>query len=148
VKARVGDCDFIMINETAPTNPFLSSGFLDAETAEKAAELIGKTERKPRPAILVGHFPIKTAGKSLGNRRGLRGDGRTVLEKLLESGAIDLSLCGHEHSNAIAVDETGRGEARAGAVTASGDLNIIDYDSERNAFSIEKILPPYRGGTA
>ena len=139
VKVPVGDCDFILVNEAIPTNPFHSSGHIGKEAAEKVEALAEDKGKKKRPTILVGHFPVKTARKSLGNRRGLRGPGRAILRKLLDSGALDISLCGHEHTNEIAVDDSGRGEIRAGALTRTGDLNIIEYNNEKNEFDARRV---------
>ena len=59
--------------------------------------------------------------------------------KLLMDKQIDLSLCGHVHLPYEKIDDTGRGEYCAGSVTRNGCMSEIDYDQDRNIFSLKKI---------
>jgi 3',5'-cyclic AMP phosphodiesterase CpdA len=138
VKIAVGDCELILINEGRPTNPFMSSGTVDRAAAEKIEGML-EDKKSGVPAILVGHLPLLTNKKPLGFRRELRGGGREILERLLRTGRIDLSLCGHEHVHRADIDETGRGEIRAGAITRTGDVNLIEYDSGKDSFSLRPV---------
>ena len=138
VKVPIGACDFLLINEGAPSNPFMSSGMARKEDAEKIESFLEKKEPK-RPAVLVGHLPLRVGESPLGFRRELRGPGAPILKRLLNSGTIDLSLCGHEHIHRVDVDEKGRGEVRAGAITRTGDLNIVEYDPVEDLFYARKV---------
>ncbi len=134
VKVPVGECDFALINEGCPTNPFLSTGVARKEDAEKIAEFA--ENKNGRPLILLGHLPLRYKSSLWGKRHDLRGPGREILEQLLDKGKIDLSLCGHKHINRRNVDESGRGEIGAGAITRTGDINIIDYSPDKDIFDI------------
>lgn len=131
VKVTVKECDFILLNECRPTNIFLSSGTVTEKSSAEMEKLC--SEEKHHPRILIGHFPLRKKYPVTGFRHKIYDHGR-VLE-LLNSGKIDLSLCGHTHKYSAETDERGRGEITAGSVTRTKDLNIIQYSSASNRFS-------------
>lgn len=53
---------------------------------------------------------------------------------LLNQGAIDLSLCGHQHQPHAHLDGRGRGEICAGSITRNACLSEIAYDPEKDIF--------------
>ena len=127
----VEECDFMPVNESRPTNIFLSTGYLTSEVSDKIIE-IAEVQRE-RPLIMIGHFPVREKSSPLDLRHRMYGQ-KSVLE-LLNSQKIDLSLCGHTHKWSCDVDGTGRGEVIAGSLTKTADLNVIEYDKESNSFS-------------
>jgi 3',5'-cyclic AMP phosphodiesterase CpdA len=136
VKTRVGDCEFIIVNECRPTNIFLSTGYFP----EKSLRKIGQwcNEKTSLPLVLVGHFPLRKHNSLLSFRHRIY-DQEKVAE-LINDGKIDLSLCGHTHKPFQDIDETGRGETGAGSITRTKDLNVIEYDPKSKNFSHSTIL--------
>ena len=126
----VGECDFMLVNECCPTNIFLSTGYLDLENSRKIEEICA--EKRERPLVMLGHFPLRKKYSLMGLRHKLYNQGR-VLE-LLNSQKIDLALCGHTHKWLYDVDSSGRGEVVAGSITKTDDLNIIEYDKTTDTF--------------
>ncbi len=129
----VGECDFILVNECCPTNIFLSTGYLTPESSRKIEELC--SEKKERPRIILGHFPLRKEYSLMGFRHKIYGQKKVV--ELLNSQQIDLSLCGHTHKCLYDIDGTGRGEITAGSITKTDDLNIIEYDKQQNSFKVQ-----------
>ncbi len=136
VKMTVGDCDFILVNESCPTNLLSSCGYLSKSSSDFVMkECSGKKER---PRILVGHYPIIEDHPVLRVRHRLWGEKEVM--KLLRSGIIDLSLCGHVHKPYAKIDGRGRGEICAGSVTRNGCVSVIDYDKGKDVFVWENVF--------
>ena len=135
-KQRVGDCDFILLNECRPTNIFLSTGYITEKSTEKIAAWC--SEEKQRPRILVGHFPLRKEYAFMEFRHRVYHQEKIV--RLLNEKKIDLSLCGHTHKPFIDIDKQGRGEVGAGSVTRTNDLNIIEYNRESDSFSQQFVI--------
>ncbi len=130
-RLEIGGCEFILVNECRPTNILLSSGGLQERDAKTISQWCAVKKTKPR--ILVGHFPFWYKKGNLGARRSL--GNREVLRSLMESGAIDLSLCGHVHRHFAETVATGRGEVCAGSTTLNGNVAVIEYLGNDDRFS-------------
>ena len=126
----VGECDFMPVSECAPTSIFLSTGSMSVESSKAIEEICAV--KGERPLIMLGHFPLRETYSPLDFRHKLYGQSKVL--GLLNSQRIDLSLCGHTHKWLHDVDDSGRGEVVAGAITRTGDLNIIEYDQATDAF--------------
>ena len=135
LKISLGDCDFILVNESCPTNLLSSCGYLSG----KSSDFIVKTcsEKQNKPLVLVGHYPIIEDHPMLRIRHKLWGE-KEVL-KLLKTGRLDLSLCGHVHRPYAKTDERGRGEICAGSVTRNGSVTVINYDKTKDVFIREVV---------
>jgi len=131
VKVKVGDCEFILVNECRPTNIFLSTGYFPEKSTEQIVEWCN--ENKTAPIILLGHFPVKKHDSLLSFRHRIYRHEKVA--DLLNQGKIDLSLCGHTHVPFQDTDPKGRGEIGAGSITRTYDLNLINYDRESDKFS-------------
>jgi len=131
-----GGMDFIIVNECWPSNLLSSHGWLRPDYShfiEKVCE-----NKKLRPRILIGHYPVIEDHPYLRLRHRLYG--QKELRRLLDSRLIDLSLCGHVHRPYTKIDYTGRGEVCAGSVTKNGCMSLIVYDKEHDSFKHESIL--------
>ena len=131
VKLTIGECDFILVNECLPTNIFFSTGYFPEKSTQKIVEWC--SEKKERPKILLGHFPIRKKYSLMGFRHKIYYQEKIV--ELLDEGKIDLSLCGHTHKPFLDIDENGKGEIGAGSITRTNDLNIINFEKESEKFS-------------
>lgn len=130
---RIGHLRLIALPEARPVAPWLSCGFLSAESLEfleREAE-----SGDPAPLVLLHHFPLLERSW----RRSLRNAERA--RALLKAGKIALSLCGHVHHPSETLDERGRGELVAGSVTRYGVLTEIIYDAGSGVFTAERIFP-------
>lgn len=58
---------------------------------------------------------------------------------MIRDGVIDLSLCGHVHKPYEILNASGRGEISAGSLTKYGFYSRILYDTERDAFTLERV---------
>lgn len=126
---RTGGLRLAVIPESGPLPVWLSCGRLDDESVELLTAEAEKDD--PDPLVIAGHFPVLENSW----RRGLR-NAETV-RKLLKSGGIALSLCGHIHRPGGTLDAHGRGELIAGSVTRCGLISEISY--ENGVFSLERI---------
>jgi len=135
VKISLGDCDFILVNESFPTNLLSSCGYMTRESRDFIVKAC--SEKQARPLVLVGHYPINEDHPILRFRHRIWGE-REVLD-LLKSGRIDLSLCGHVHRPYAKTDERGRGEICAGSVTRNGSVTLINYDKVKDLFTREVV---------
>ena len=135
VKISLGDCDFILVNESCPTNLLSSCGYL----SKKSSDFIVKacSEKQEKPLVLVGHYPINEDHPMLRFRHRIWGEKEAL--KLLNEGKIDLSLCGHVHRPYAKTNERGRGEICAGSITRNGSVTIINYDKGKDVFSREVV---------
>ena len=128
-------CDFLLINTSRPSNLLCSWGFLarsDAEWLRRQCE-----EPHVRPRILVNHYPIFEDHPILRTRHRLFGE--KSVRQMIESGLIDVSLCGHVHRPYNRTDAEGHGENCAGSVTRNGSMVEITCDPEHRTFSYRTI---------
>lgn len=121
----IGCCRLLAINCARPTMPMLSCGFMDKETSDFVVAECAAQKTQPF-RLVVGHFPLAERHPWKRCRHKLYGHDSVV--RLLRSGAIDLSLCGHVHKPYTALDANGRGEVCAGALTRFGGFSILDLD--------------------
>lgn len=118
------DLRFAVIDCARPFNPVLSCGEMTPETADFLEAEAAKDD--PRPLVCVGHFPLRTNGRSLAAyRHSLLGCKRA--EALLNEGKIALSVVGHVHVPSQRLDARGRGELIAGSLTKKDVLREITF---------------------
>ena len=132
-KVETPDCTFLIFHSAVPTSPVLSCGYFTDESLEY---LKHECASKTRPIILLSHFPIMKVEKGVsGARRKLYG--AESIRELVDSGDIDLILCGHIHTPYEQLDFTGRGEICAGSLTKKGIFRKITF--EENMFHTENL---------
>lgn len=120
---KLGDVNFMIINESAPTSPFLSCGQLSAE----AATILNSSLSEHEIRIAIGHFPIRTQfGEPLNFRRKLYGG--EDLYKALNGGKVHASLCGHIHKPFVNQYGKNNFEICAGSITANGHINVLEIN--------------------
>lgn len=134
-KIIIGDCEFLVVNESWPTNLISSCGYLMREDSRKICRWC--SEKSSRPIILVGHYPIIEKHPFLRIRHRLWGQRDIALQ--LERGNIDISLCGHFHKPYARLNERGRGEICAGSVTRNACIAVIEYNKNKDVFEYEKV---------
>lgn len=120
-----GPLRILVFNGARPTNPLLSCGFFE----EKSQDLLREeVEHKKKPLIAVCHFPVRRIRKGLVN--GLRHQMFHTAEavKYLDSGKLDLVLCGHIHKPFFDLDSSGRGETSCGSLSRYRAYSVIDFD--------------------
>jgi 3',5'-cyclic AMP phosphodiesterase CpdA len=133
---RIADCDFILVNESRPTNLISSCGYMKKRDSEKITRLL--EEKTDHPVILVGHYPLIEKKPLLRIRHRLWG--QIDVLNLLKTGKIDLSLCGHVHKPYfIETGKKGRGELCAGSVTKTSCISEITYKKNEDSFEIKQI---------
>lgn len=132
---QIGDIDFLMLNTSRPSNLLCSWGFVSKADDQWVNQVCSL--EKVRPRVLVTHYPMLEDHPVLRVRHRLFGQ-QNIL-KLMKSGSLDLTLCGHVHKPYCRIDGTGRGENCAGSVTRNGVLSCIEFDSEKNRFKFESI---------
>ncbi len=133
--ATFGEFDFIIVNECWPSNLLSSHGWLRPEYSHSIEKYC--QEPKKRPRILIGHYPIIEDHPFLRFRHRLYG--QKTVAKLIKSGSIDLSLCGHVHRPYTKLNDAGRGEICAGSVTRNSCMAAIEYDRKSDMFKYERI---------
>lgn len=122
-----GNLRLFVLDEARPSNLVTSTGRLPPRTREwlqarTAREREDPTERR----ILVGHFPVLTAGGlRLGWRRRLHGDKQ--IHSALCKGQLDASVCGHIHDSFRIDYPSGAIEVCVGALTVQGRISVLDY---------------------
>ena len=131
-----GECEFVLINTSAPSNLLCSWGFVKKDTTNYLLEHCKKDKNKPR--ILISHYPMYEDHPILRTRHRLFGQ-KEIL-KMLKDGRLDLSLCGHVHKPYKIIDEKGRGENCSGSVTRNGAFSEIEYDKKSDIFSFKEIF--------
>jgi len=136
VKRQIGELEFLIVNESWPSNLLASWGFMRKADADQISQWC--REEKSIPRVLVGHYPILERHPLLRIRH--RVWGQEEVTELLQSGIIDLSLCGHRHRPYALLDERGRGEICAGSITRNNSVATIDFDSEKDIFHYEKFV--------
>ena len=129
---RVGRVELMLCDECCPTNIFLSTGKMTAQTV-MAVEEWGRDDRNGSIKILVGHFPLKHKYGAGGFRHRLYG--HHTVRDLLDERKIALSLCGHIHSGYSDIDDKGYGEICAGSLTRFGRMAEIVVNESSGIFS-------------
>lgn len=135
LKLEIGGLNFVLVNESGPTSIMSSCGYLNSATSKKVIAIC--EEKTPSPIVLVGHFPVNERHPLLRLRKRLWG--RKEVLKLLRSGGIKLSLCGHVHEPYKLVDDKGYGEICAGSLTKYKSAMEIDYDAASLTFQSREI---------
>ena len=125
--------DFIIFNNSRPTNLIFSGAVVRKKDSEKIEEIC-KAEKK-FPRVLINHYPIIEKHPLLRFRHRLYCQGK--IAELLKKGVIDLSICGHRHFYYTDCNESGRGEICSGSVTKNGLMSEIEYKDD--AFNFKKI---------
>ena len=122
-KFETPECSFLLFHSAVPTSPVLSCGYF---TQESLDFLKNECANKIKPIIALTHFPfVKVEQGISGSRRKLYG--AEPVRKLIDSGDIDLVLCGHLHNPHDLLDRTGRGEICAGSLTKKGIFRTIQF---------------------
>jgi 3',5'-cyclic AMP phosphodiesterase CpdA len=121
---ELGGCEIIAIDCARPTLPMLSCGFMSSETSDFVLERAAKSNAKLK--IIAGHFPLLERHPLRRFRHKLYG--HAAVAKLLKTGALDLSLCGHVHRPYALLDARGGGEVCAGSLTRFGVFSQLDAD--------------------
>jgi len=132
---QIKDVDFLMLNTSRPSNLLCSWGFVSKEDDQWVQRVCSESGSRPR--ILVTHYPMLEDHPILRVRHRLFGQ-KNIL-RLMRSGALDLTLCGHVHKPYCRVDGKGRGENCAGSVTRNGVISSIEFDPVENKFSFQSI---------
>ncbi len=127
---QYGGIDFIIVNESWPTNLLMSSGSVKKRTSQFVEQFCNKPKQHPR--IIIGHYPLIEEAPIMRFRHRLFGQ-KNVL-KLLRNGMIDISLCGHIHHPYCKLTTDGKGEICAGSITRNGVINEICYDEKTGLF--------------
>ena len=133
---KSGNVEFMLCNESRPTNIFLSTGKMDSATVEFAEKWVSE-DKEGTLKIIIGHFPLKYKYGTGGFRHCLYGHKRVC--RLLEEKKIALSLCGHIHTGYMIVDDNGYGEVCAGSLTRYGRMMEILIDESSGIFT-HKVL--------
>jgi len=130
LKITFGELDFLLVNESWPSNLLSSHGWLRPQYSAWLEKICA--EPKERPRVMIGHYPLIEEHPIRRCRHRLYGQARA--NRLLKSGDIDLSLCGHVHKPLAKIDERGRGEIIAGSITRNHCLAEIDYQAAEDRF--------------
>ena len=128
---QYGGIDFIIVNESWPSNLLSSCGYLKKATAAFVKTFCAADQQRPR--IIVGHYPLIEDHPWRRVRHRLWGQKEIV--ELLQQKAIDISLCGHVHKPYTVLDETGRGEICAGSITRNDVVSELCFDERSSTFS-------------
>ncbi len=131
----IDDLEFCFVSECYPVNLVLSTGIMKKNTVNYVYNWI--KQKGTRPKILVGHYPLLEEHPILRFRHKLWGQKKIANE--LQKKKLDLSICGHVHSAAADIDDTGRGEIIIGSVTKNACGALIDYDSAADVFTYSRI---------
>lgn len=123
----------LVVNECVPTAPWLSCGIFTPAVRHRVRAWL-ETPRQPgERKLLVGHFPSRLHdGRRLPARRRLRDD--NLIWNALQAGRLDVSLCGHDHTPFVRRESNGAMEICAGALSATGRLNVLDYSAATGRF--------------
>ncbi|WDE96794.1 metallophosphoesterase [Lentisphaera profundi] len=116
---------FYLSNHAVPRPIQLSSGFVDEETCQSLS--VWSAEDSEKCKIAIGHYPLLNGeGDPLPVHK-LLVDGEKV-HQLLQTGAIDINLCGHIHHAFLREEPNGSKEICAGSLTMGRKANIIEID--------------------
>ncbi len=132
-----GPCgsELLLLNTSRPSNLLCSWGFVPAEDSGKILDFCNEPKKGIR--ILIGHYPMFENHPWLRVRHRLFG--QRDIAALIESGSIDLSLCGHVHKPNLKIREDGRGECCAGSVTLNAAMTEITYSQTQDKFEFRRI---------
>ncbi|MFA7184690.1 MAG: metallophosphoesterase [Victivallales bacterium] len=130
-----GECEFLLINTSFPSNLLCSWGFVKEDSRKFLLDYCAEPKSKPR--ILVSHYPVIEDHPILRLRHRLFGQEEIVA--MLTDGRLDLSLCGHVHRPYRKVDERGRGENCSGSVTRNGAFSEIEYKPDNDTFTFRDL---------
>ena len=132
-KLDIGEARFLMVNTSAPSNLLCSWGFMTKENVKWIKEECdSNADGKTR--ILLSHYPMYEDHPILRVRHRLFGQQEVV--KLIEDGAVSLSLCGHVHKPYLRKSDSGRPlEECAGSVTRNGSMVEITLDNGNFSFN-------------
>jgi len=124
----------LVLNECRPTLPWLSSGSLAPAARDRFREWLARPRQPGEKRLLIGHYPCRTAnGQRFDWRRRLDDD--RLLQDALDSGHIDVALCGHCHTPFVRLEASGAMEICAGALTVHGRINVLDYSPQTGRFT-------------
>lgn len=132
-KIRLGGAEFLLLNTSRPSNLLCSWGFMTKENVKWIKEECdSNADGKTR--ILLSHYPMYEDHPILRVRHRLFGQQEVV--KLIEDGAVSLSLCGHVHKPYLRKSDSGRPlEECAGSVTRNGSMVEITLDNGNFSFN-------------
>ena len=122
--------EFFLVNCSRPSNLLCSWGFLSREDSARIEAWCATPKTAPR--LLLSHYPMTEDHPVLRLRHRLFGQKQVL--KLMNSGAIDLVLCGHVHKPYLKIDSAGHGECCSGSVTRNGIMMEIEVSSAGCAF--------------
>jgi DNA repair exonuclease SbcCD nuclease subunit len=123
----IGCVRMMAVDCARPTLPFLSCGFMDAESSAFVRAECEASREAGRPfRLLAGHFPLLERHPWRRIRHKLYG--HDAVARLLKTKALDLSLCGHVHKPYALLDGDGRGEICAGSLTRYGSYSVLELD--------------------
>ena len=126
IKKTIGDIDFYLIDQSYPMSWTSSNGIAKLDDIKKIKQWSLEKQKKK---VLLGHFPLRDSqGNKLGAKRDLKN--QEHLYKLLQSNAIDIALCGHNHRPFIRQEKTGSLEICAGSLTMNGRVNKLIYQDD------------------
>ena len=131
-RIELDDAVFYLSDHSKPQPVKLSSGLLTDETFSKLKQWSSQDAGKVRVAI--GHYPLlNDLGNDLPERKALE-NGKKVLG-LLQSGDLEVNLCGHIHRAFLREEASGAMEVCAGSLTMGArinELNIVENKIEQN----------------
>ncbi len=130
---NIENYNFILINESWPSNLISSCGYLKRDSSEFIEKICNENVDKTN--ILIGHYPLDEDNNFFRWRHRLWGQKRVV--NLLKSKKLSLSLCGHIHNPYAKINEEGCGEICSGSVTKNKSLALIEY---KDKFLYKQIL--------
>lgn len=123
--------DFLIVNESWPSNLISSCGYLKKNAQQFLLENCAAPKERPR--IVIGHYPMFEHQPLLRIRHRLWGQ-RPILP-LLRNGDIDLSLHGHIHRPFTRLAPDGHGEMCAGSLTRNGCYSELTFRPEYGIFN-------------
>ncbi len=128
------DVEFLIANESMPSNLISSCGYLRQKTSDFICEMTAhNAEKKFR--VLIGHYPIIEKQPILRIRHRLFGQKHVI--PLLYSGAIDLSLNGHIHSPYTRLNGRSRGEVCSGSISKNHCYAELILDSDDMSIRVQ-----------
>jgi len=127
VQHEMGGVRMFLANQCHPTPIWGSYGTLGDDVGESLQKWAAEDTADHVTHCLIGHFPTRREhGARLARRRRLRRG--ELIRRMLESGQLDLSLCGHIHDPYVNRFDSGALEVCAGSLTTHGCMDIIDID--------------------
>ena len=140
-RIEVPEAVFYLSDHSKPRPIKLSSGELTEETYLKLKEWSALDKGKVRVAI--GHYPfLNDLGNELPARKSLD-NGKKALS-LLQSGDLEVNLCGHIHRGFLRTEDSGAIEVCAGSLTMGGQVNeleIVENKVEQNWIEMKSGFP-------